>query len=350
MTSSQEHHNRQQIDLLAKMPVHDIPLGTDIPLEFFTDCFVNTHVPPILIELGAGDGRKADEVRSITNGTVTTVDINTDAVEKAQMRGLMGLRADIRSFDIFHGLGSLALLESYPGVFMQGVLCNQQLSDWQRVMTTANVLMRPGGYLLIADVIQPEISQEFMTKVCESEGGIEAYVALWRRRYQANFIAASALGIPVAYGEFMVAKPGEEKQHEWGDSKELISLYQSENLERWAHHIPETDIRSSLARLGFGQVRYEPRIWWSRPSGIEQKRYPLAGFVGIWQKGALFQYHPWYAGGTLADREERKEARKIASRADPDYIAAWKAGFKKNLPDAEAYFPSLFAYDTESSS
>ncbi len=347
MGTLHEHDDRQQIDLLAQVPVPDIPQGTDIPLEFFTEYIVNTETSPILIELGAGDGAKAEQVRNTIKGMVTTVDINANAVRKAQERGMMGFVADVRRFEIFKGLASLVLLESNPGVYMQGVLCNQQELDWQRVLTTADILTRPEGYVFIADVIQPEVHQTYLAEACGGAGEVQAYVQKWHQRYDANMEACSRLGIPLHYGEFMVAKPGQDKALEWQNADTLVRLFQSDTFERWAHHIPESDIKSYLHQLGLTELRFEPRVWWSRPSGNQQIRNPLPGFVGVWQKGNRFKYHPWYAGGTMEDRDTVKHARKIASRTDPDYVKKWITAFKSNLPDAETYFPTLFEYDTE---
>lgn len=349
MVPTPEQETPPQTELLARVPVADIPQGTDIPLSLFTRFFRDAGISPVLVELGAGDGSKADLVRHELNGLVMPVDVNPIAIEQATQRGMIGFVADATRFEIFRGLASMVLLESNSGVYMEGLLCNQLGDDWKKVLTTADILMRPDGYLLIADVVRPDPSHAFLEPVV-GVGGLSAYVDRWQRRYDANQEAARALGITVLDGEFLVARPGEGKEREWGDAATLTELVRSGQVERWAHHIPQNDILDTIAQLGFSPRLLEPRVWWSRPSGPEQVRQPLPGFVGVWQKGDRFRYHPWYAGGTMADRDTLKHQRKIASRTDPGYVADWIARFKRNLPDAEYYFPSLFEYDTDGTS
>jgi len=332
-----EFRDKPQLDLLAHMPPRDIAHGTRIPISLFEYYLSRSGRTPILLELGASTGDRATSLQQHLKAFVLAIEINPDAVKEAKTKPIFVIQGDARRVDFENTIAAILWIESFGGVYSEGLLCNQWGDDWKRVLTTMHIALAPEGYCFISDVARCDRYNESVAQFFSTSEAYAEYRERWRRRYRENAIAQSYLGMPIDYGSFMVTKPGTKKDNdiEWGNAEELVRLYKSDQFERWARHIDSEEVSRFMVGLGMKEMHNESSMWYSR---IHK---PLAGFIAVWQKGPLYQYHPVYRGLTEVERVEAKEFRQSITRRK-GYFRWWKMRLSQNLPEAKYYFPSLF--------
>lgn len=325
--------NNNQLRLLSEIPAQNIASGCDIPLSLFSEYVRHGSA---LVEMGAGTGAKAELIKNIRRCAILALDINPLAVEQTKQRGFVSTVSDVRRFEVGDwDRASLMLLEHMSGVYAEGVLCNQQGDDWKKVLTSADIFLQPEGHLLFADVSQARFDKQLIPYFGDPHL-VEVYNDAWYGRYERNQQAAERLGIGINYGEFMVAKMGEHKDLEWGNVDDLVQLFDSPYLERWAQHLDRFSVLNHLQQLGLKTVEEHNMVYFSR-TGM-----PLNGWVVVCQKGERFKYYPWYAGHTEEERLLIEDDRKRAVFQDPNYWDDWAQKLAHNLPDARKFFPSMF--------
>lgn len=195
-----------QIGLMKEIPIGAIPHGTDISLHHFTEHRRLTGFSPIYLELGAGDGAKALELRQYLHAMVLALDINPHAVEEANRRGIFAELGDARRVEI-NGWDWFTryFLETFTAVYAQGLLCNQRGDDWKRIMRVAQLFVTPKGRIFFSDIRRLEAENPLFRAAFQDDRAYNFYEERWHERYEANRIAAERLGIPIADGEIMVA-------------------------------------------------------------------------------------------------------------------------------------------------
>lgn len=160
----------------------------------------------------------------------------------------------------------------YGGVIMQGLLCNMIGNQWKKALHRSHEALVDHGFFFVSDVLRadqynPELEARLGAR------GYRTWVSDWMYRYWAN---SEALDLP--FGTFVVAKPGPNKDYEWGTVEEIRQLSRSEHLERYARHFTVAELSDEMEYLGMKEKIIRREIWRSR-TGL-----PLSGFVGIWQK------------------------------------------------------------------
>ena len=290
---------RDQLELMRQIPTEAIPHGTDIPVRHFQTLVDSTGFSPIFMELGAGDGRKASELREQLHALVLARDVNPQAVETANQMGIFAEVSDARGTEIgAWDWYSRYFYECFTVVYAEGLLCNQRGDDWEAVLREAELYTTPTGRIFIADVCRPEEENPLFRGAFPDEDAYISYIDLWERRLEANRIVAEQLGIPFTYGEFMVAKPGPHKtEQDWGHPDTLAKLYSSDEFERWAQHLDSAKVIAHAKSIGLTTVVNEPDVFYSRMG------FPLNGRVFGFEKGPRFKVHPVFKGMT---HEERK--------------------------------------------
>jgi hypothetical protein len=127
---------------------------------------------------------------------------------------------------------------------------------------------------------------------------------------------------------FVVAKPGEHKELEWGNAETLKELMNGAYYERIAQHVSSNDVLKSLLELGYSIELLQTTVWQSR---VPNK--PLPGYILVAKKGEHYKYHPWKFGhtpDTYGDTERWAESRE--RRVSLTYIQDMASRLQQHIP------------------
>lgn len=266
------HLEQIQHDLMTNVEVEAIPHGTSVDLNLI-DYYLRTLGLPgsFAIDLGTGQGQTAKKLCEKGYG-VLAIDSNPNAIREARKHTLFAFEGDATTFDLKGVSIEPMLHEFYGGVIMQGLLCNLIGDQWRKALYRSREALVDHGFFFVSDVLRAdEYNPNIEAHLGSSNYG--TWVADWIYRYCVN---SEALSLP--FGTFAVAKPGPNKDYEWGTVEEIRRLSRSEHLERYARHFTVAELSHEMEYLGMKEKIIRREIWHSR-TGL-----PLSGFVGIWQK------------------------------------------------------------------
>lgn len=260
---------QEQKLLLARVDVEHIPRGASVPVEILLDWL---HPGTRVAEFGGGAGEKAATL--MRYGVYEHLfDINRAAVECARQLGVASYVADVSDVTAMQETSLPIRTSFYDLIIMEGLLCNLMEASLDRTLIVAQLALRPGGILAIADVqVADEVNQYMLVTL-----GARDYWKWqkdWNRRYQNN----EAIGLPNRHFIVCSTSDSEKKEFEWGEPDVLHSLLNDGLYERFARHIPLRQLRTNLELLGFERLLEYPTMWASRTGEA------LAGFVGLWEK------------------------------------------------------------------
>lgn len=319
----------QQSEFVSHVAPETIPHGAIVPIPTIKKYMHGG----IIVELGAGRGASADTITA-AGLTWMGVEINKDAVSETREKGYVSFPGDARNFwESSLNLAALSQIETANGVLLQGLLANIiENRDIRRVLRTADIFLRPGGYLFVAEPVRYDQAY-WLNKDDVYEGlSLEKWRQRWLTRYRLN----EAAGLP--RGVFAVAKLGPDKDAlDWAQSLDAVqTLINSKHLERFARHVNEDAVIAYARRQHFA-LADDPQhtLMFSR------NREPLPGVVFVFQKvyglytkrnQLLYEYSPWYKDMTPEERHAYQNIRGWRSHADPDYFGDYWKRMKKNFP------------------
>ncbi len=292
--------------LQSQLEVNFIPHGTSVPIDFFQRFLPKSG---FILELGSGTGDKALRLQSCGYG-VTTTDVMTGAIEACKRRGLVATYKDAATYEFADwGMTSVVYMETQDGVCMEGVIPSLIQGKWKKSLDMADMHIRPGGYLFLSDVQVVGEDDNPLIDCLYSRDERQSFIKSWQERYQNN----ERIGLP--RHTFVVAKPGEKKQFEWGSPDELTQLVQGDAFERLAQHVSSQDVIAHLYGLGYSIVAFESKIWQTR---VRDKVLP--GYVLVAKKGHRYKYHPWKCGLTVGEYEQYRDYYDWAKRGNLCYF------------------------------
>lgn len=319
----------QQSEFVSHVPPDTIPHGAIVPIPT-----IKKHMHDgVIVELGAGRGASADTITA-AGLTWMGVEINNEAVLETRKNGHVAFPGDARNFwKSSLNLAALSLIETANGVLLQGLLANiVQNRDIRSVIRTADIFLRPGGYLFVAEPIR------FDQANFSDEDEIHAGFSLkqWRERWKMRYAINEAAGLP--RGVFVVAKPGPEKNLlDWPQSVDDVrALINSDQMERFARHINEGAVVAFARRQHLALIdKPKHALMFSR------NEEPLPGVVFVFQKvyglhtkrnKLLYEYSPWYKDIALEERHAYQDVRGWRAHADPNYFSDYWKKIRRNFP------------------
>ena len=293
---------KTQTDLLRNVPPESIAHGATVSLAV-----IQQFVPEgIVIGLGSGTGEKGQYPSPLA---FTGIEVNEGAVEFAlQQHHVVSLSGDARNFWANEiNLAMIVYLERSAGVVIEALLANViSNTDIRSIFRTADIALRPGGYIFLAEPIRfddPSIPESFWERSFEG-GTFREWQERWLHRYKVNVQA----GLPD--GVFAVAKPGPDKEKlDWATTVEDVKrLLASDQLERFARHIRPAGLDMYLKHLQYSQQHFEPTMMLSR------RGEPLVGMIAVYRKDyglrgkrhkRVYRYMPWGFKGSTEDEMRR---------------------------------------------
>lgn len=332
---------------IAELDSSEIPSSTIFPIETMKRYMpINSYIGidgvwrmesrGYVWDIGSGAGAKVEELTS-ERFVTTGLDINLSAINEIKDRGLFAELSDVRIFADQMYMRLIVWLEQIDAIHSQALGPSLLGNDWKKVYKSADVALRPGGYVFIADFLRSDqvYPELFMQGRSEDECVINA--KRWRERIEANWSAFGDIeieGKKFSFGTVAVAKPGRSKhRYDWSNDPIVLrrlyenKLQRSEGpvFERFAQNIdPEELEKFLLEDLGY-VMRERQVVEWESRAGYGEW-YP--GALWVFQKPDVFRYHPWKFG--LRD-------------SDLDYWKTWKAR-KHSFPGYmhyRAYFQLL---------
>ncbi len=283
-------------------------------------------------DAGCGFGNKHDEL--VKAGFAPHgIDMNQKAVEAINNRvDRFATETDITEFGSGEmGLQMIGWIESVEGVLWQGLGPSLIGQRWKKALNTLDLATIPGGYLFVADFLQPDLIYEELDKSLNQEANVNQ----WQKRIKVNYEAFGDLvmedGTPFPYGAVAVARPGEYKHvFDWcNDPKTLRTIYNIRGLlgendifERFAQNMDMTQFSDYLTiKLGYQEMERRLVCWPSRSRG---SWYP--GFIAVYKKEPeIYRYDPF---------------RKGLNPNEAGYWEKWKR-VKHAIPDA-IYWTTYF--------
>ena len=218
----------------------------------------------LVVDMGAGDGRKAEQLARLPGYAVFPRDINVNAVRECLRKGLIGSGfGDVTRFESWPlGPGSVPFfLEGMDAVLMEGLLCNLAGPeiDWKRAVRVAHMHTSPSRYLFIADVLRADEENPVLREVLG-----EAKFGSWRNQWNGRYKANNEAGL--GYGEFVVANPGNANFLAWGGPKDIKSLIASKrHFQRYARHFTVDEITREVEQVGFRVKGFDYAVWKTKP-------------------------------------------------------------------------------------
>lgn len=329
----------QQSEFVSHVPPEAIPHGAIVPIPTISKYMHDG----IIVELGAGRGASAD---AITEAGLSWmgVEINNPAVLDTKENGYVSFHGDARNFWASRlNLAALSLIEKANGVLLQGLLANiVQNCDIRSVIRTADIFLRPGGFFFVAEPVRYDQAHWLYDDDVYAGLPLEKWRQKWKTRYAHN----EAAGLPP--GVFAVAKPGPDKDIlDWPQSvKDVQTLINSDQMERFARHINEDAVVAYARRQHLALVDHpQHTLMFSR------NREPLPGVVLVFQKNyglstkrnkRLFKYDPWWKNATPDERHRGQEERRWRAHQDEDgyYREFWhrlRINFPKSMQPPKEY-------------
>lgn len=260
-------------ELQSRVPVEDIPHGTDIPFRT-----MHSYLQSIgrdgyfVLDVGCGRGDTAAEFVRHQYG-VMAMDINPDAVAHARTLGVhWAVVADATTFEVEDAAIKKLFHNLYGGVVLKAILCNLPGEGWKQALQHSVEALRPGGFIFLSETLR---ASEYNPDLVISTGkapGYDEYLTRWERRYATN----AMIGLP--YGTIVVARPGTEKFLEYGTPRQLQEIIEEDKLERYVMHFDVLQLCGFIKGLGMENRELHRTVWQSRGN------LPLNGVWGVWQK------------------------------------------------------------------
>jgi len=211
-------------------------------------------------------------------------------IELAQKRILMSLCGDLMDESFVEAVTASGHFgEVYGSVNMQGLLVNVP-GGREKILAVADRLVTPGGHLFVTEVMRcDEYNPVLMREMGEQK--YHAYISAWKHRYAVN----EHIGLP--YGTVVVAKPGVNKQLEWGSQNDLLSILEGAGettsvFERICEHQSVDALRDSLEVGSHYEIR-EQR-YGAVASRVSSHMYPTIVIAA--RKPPYFRYFPGLIG------------------------------------------------------
>lgn len=328
-----------QADLIPSVPPATIPHGALFPIDQ-----IKHYLPQggLIVELGSGQGERGDSFREAGLAGMG-IELNEEAVSIANDKGFITFHGDARNFwKTEINLAAIAMIENSPAVLLQGLLANiVENRDIRNVIRTADIFLRPGGYLFMAEPVKFQNVPWLDQRLSYAGHTIPEWEDRWKLRYQLNERA----GLP--RGAFVVAKPGPEKDRlDWAENLEDVrTLIDSDQKERFARHINPDAIVAYAERQHLGLCSRQNVLMFSRNGD------PLPGVHMVFQKDygldtkrgkRLYRYSPWYKGKTIEERHDYQDFRGWRAHADPhgyhkDYWARMRENFPESMKPPKEY-------------
>jgi len=247
----------------------------------------------LVLNAGCGPGDKVMEFARLASSRygprkVVGVDLNPLAILQARRLSEEEEAGWMVSFLVADVANDLAeKLKNHRGfvdvVVAEGLFCNLLGDDPQRALVNINQLLRPGGWLIVADCLRVDDSRAVPLLLEEGyrENDITIWQEKWLRRYEYNL----KLRIGLRSGEFLVVAPGEGdmddfKELEFGDPEILDMLRRRGMVERYACHRGREEWGELMRQAGFEQGDWREAIWKSRTNE------PTLGMVAAFEKVA----------------------------------------------------------------
>ncbi len=310
---------------IERLRPDEITSGTRFPLDLLEKYLREFSGYGILLDVGCGRGDYWEKIKSKVNLVIKGLDLNPKVVERINKtdwpffayEGNIATGTGLEQYGRFAGM-----IESHQAVLAQALFPSLvSPREWQRALKIIDVLLQPGGYLLVTDFARADERESYVKLLKEGEVGenqVRDNILRWKWRYQQNRLAFPDL----ADLSFLVAKPGPSKFLEWGDWKTLRWLSEGGQFERFARHMNTKDW-SDFLRGNREYILRERRWtrWFSRGGGW----YP--GIIEVWQKPDTYRYHPWMSGlnGNSSDLWDERMRRK----GSPHRADYWSDFFKK---------------------
>jgi len=130
--------------------------------------FVEFEEKTDFMEIGCGNGEVSKYIAKTYMGTVTATDIDTRQIDA---NILAATKLTNLKFMIADAVNLPFKDESFDVIISFGVL--HHIDGWQKALAEINRVLKPGGYLVYAEVIYPE-SISSMDKMSRFSFGLEA--------------------------------------------------------------------------------------------------------------------------------------------------------------------------------
>lgn len=120
------------------------------------------------LEIGCGNGEVSRYIAKTYMGSVTATDIDSEQINA-------NLKSKDKTSNLTFQVADAIMLPfadmSFDVIISFGVL--HHVADWQKAVAEINRVLKPGGYLIYADVIYPEAISD-MDRVSRFSFGLEA--------------------------------------------------------------------------------------------------------------------------------------------------------------------------------
>ena len=308
---------------IERLKPREIASSTRVPVEL-----IRKYVPPysVLLDVGPGRANYWGEIkRTVGDVVIMGLELNPLAVALINNQDWPWFAYEGDVTVLGDGLEDGAIageVEFYHGILAQALFPSLvEKGAWKRALEVIDVMMRPGGHLLVSDFPRADRRSsyiELLRRGLVTEDLVETNIAWWQWRYEQNGLVFPDL----EELSFVVAKPSENKELEWGTAKELKRLGESDDFERFARHMDVDEWSEFLrGRLQYELMERQWTVWLSRGGGW----YP--GFIDVWQKSKVYRYHPWKQGLREDDPElwDKYKARK----GSPDRRDCWEEWFRR---------------------